>query len=44
VEAEIAALKPDAVIEAGPGNVLQGLWAAAENGIPCQAYKTYERE
>jgi [acyl-carrier-protein] S-malonyltransferase len=33
-EAAMAALKPDAVLETGPGRVLQGLWKDAESGIP----------
>ncbi|MDR0589810.1 MAG: ACP S-malonyltransferase [Spirochaetaceae bacterium] len=34
-EQALAALGIDAVLETGPGKVLQGLWKDAETGIPC---------
>ncbi|MDR1108672.1 MAG: ACP S-malonyltransferase [Spirochaetaceae bacterium] len=39
-ERAIAALGIDAVLETGPGKVLQGLWKDAETGIPCLAAGT----
>jgi [acyl-carrier-protein] S-malonyltransferase len=39
-EAEIAALNPAAVLETGPGKVLQGLWKDANAQIPCYAAGT----
>ena len=35
LESSIAELRPEALFEAGPGEVLQGLWKDLENGIPC---------
>ena len=35
VEASIAELKPEILLEAGPGKVLQGLWKDTESEIPC---------
>lgn len=34
-EAAIMALNPDAVLETGPGKVLQGLWRDTGSAIPC---------
>ncbi|MDR1802965.1 MAG: ACP S-malonyltransferase [Treponema sp.] len=34
-EAAIALLKPEALLEVGPGKVLQGLWKDTGNEIPC---------
>ncbi|MDR2629344.1 MAG: ACP S-malonyltransferase [Spirochaetaceae bacterium] len=39
-EGAIAALDIDAVLETGPGKVLQGLWKDVETGIPCFAAGT----
>jgi [acyl-carrier-protein] S-malonyltransferase len=39
-EGALAALGPGAVLETGPGKVLQGLWKDAETGIPCFAAGT----
>ncbi|MFP3090324.1 ACP S-malonyltransferase [Treponema sp. TIM-1] len=39
-EGALAALGIDAVLETGPGTVLQGLWKNAETGIPCFAAGT----
>ncbi|MDR2757846.1 MAG: ACP S-malonyltransferase [Spirochaetaceae bacterium] len=39
-EGGLAALGIDAVLETGPGKVLQGLWKDAETGIPCFAAGT----
>ncbi|MDR3161331.1 MAG: ACP S-malonyltransferase [Spirochaetaceae bacterium] len=39
-EAALAVLGPDAVLEAGPGKVLQGLWKDADTGVPCFAAGT----
>jgi [acyl-carrier-protein] S-malonyltransferase len=39
-EEALAALGPAAVLETGPGKVLQGLWKDAETGIPCFAAGT----
>jgi [acyl-carrier-protein] S-malonyltransferase len=36
VEAALAALAPDAVFEAGPGKVLQGLWVDTGTPPPCR--------
>ncbi|MDR2864724.1 MAG: ACP S-malonyltransferase [Spirochaetaceae bacterium] len=40
-EAEIAKLPLDAVLEAGPGTVLAGLWKDTGSGIPCLPAGTY---
>jgi [acyl-carrier-protein] S-malonyltransferase len=40
VENALAALGPGAVLETGPGKVLQGLWKDAETGIPAFAAGT----
>ncbi|MDR2521337.1 MAG: ACP S-malonyltransferase [Spirochaetaceae bacterium] len=37
VQAALAALEPDALFEAGPGRVLQGLWADTGASAPCYA-------
>jgi len=34
-EAAIALLQPEALLEVGPGKVLQGLWKDTGSGIPC---------
>jgi [acyl-carrier-protein] S-malonyltransferase len=34
-EAAIALLEPEALLEVGPGKVLQGLWKDTGSGIPC---------
>ncbi|MDR0448398.1 MAG: ACP S-malonyltransferase [Treponema sp.] len=39
-EAELAALQPEALLEAGPGKVLQGLWRDTGNAVPCYAAGT----
>jgi [acyl-carrier-protein] S-malonyltransferase len=39
-ERAVAALGIDAVLETGPGKVLQGLWKDVETGIPCFAAGT----
>jgi [acyl-carrier-protein] S-malonyltransferase len=36
-EAAFIELEPDALIEAGPGNVLQGLWRDTGSLVPCYA-------
>jgi [acyl-carrier-protein] S-malonyltransferase len=41
-EASIAGLKPGAVIEAGPGSVLQGLWRDSLSAVPCYGAGTME--
>jgi len=40
VESSIAQLKPDALFETGPGNVLEGLWKDTGSQIPCYAAGT----
>jgi len=42
VESSIVQLKPDALLETGPGNVLQGLWREGGSDIPCYAAGTAE--
>jgi [acyl-carrier-protein] S-malonyltransferase len=42
VEAAIAAMKPDAVLETGPGGVLRGLWRAGGLSPECLAAGTVE--
>jgi len=39
-EAALAALAPDALLETGPGKVLQGLWRDSGNTAPCHAAGT----
>jgi [acyl-carrier-protein] S-malonyltransferase len=34
-ESSFAELEPDALVEAGPGNVLQGLWRDTGSAVPC---------
>jgi [acyl-carrier-protein] S-malonyltransferase len=34
-EASLAELQPQALLETGPGKVLQGLWRDTENAAPC---------
>ncbi|MDR2073414.1 MAG: ACP S-malonyltransferase [Spirochaetaceae bacterium] len=41
-EAAIAALRPGAVLETGPGRVLQGLWHETGTGIPAYGAGTLE--
>ena len=40
VEASLAALQPEALFEAGPGKVLQGLWRDTGSTVPCNAAGT----
>jgi [acyl-carrier-protein] S-malonyltransferase len=40
VEAALAGLNPAALLEAGPGNVLQGLWRDTGSAVPCHAAGT----
>ena len=40
IEAELAALQPKALLEVGPGKVLQGLWKDTESTIPCHTEGT----
>jgi [acyl-carrier-protein] S-malonyltransferase len=40
VEASLAALEPKALLEAGPGKVLQGLWKDTGSEVPCFAAGT----
>ena len=39
-EISIAELKPDVLLEVGPGNVLQGLWMDTRSAVPCCAAGT----
>jgi [acyl-carrier-protein] S-malonyltransferase len=39
-EASLASLKPEALLEAGPGKVLQGLWKDTGSEVPCYAAGT----
>jgi len=39
-EAALAALQPEALLETGPGKVLQGLWRDTGSAIPCYAAGT----
>jgi len=41
-EAALAELQPDALVEAGPGNVLQGLWTSTGSNVPIFAAGTAE--
>ena len=41
-EAAISLLEPEALIEAGPGKVLQGLWRDTGSAVPCYAAGTAE--
>ncbi|MDR1505585.1 MAG: ACP S-malonyltransferase [Treponema sp.] len=41
-EAALAAFNPDAVFEAGPGKVLQGLWRDTGSKVPCRPAGTVD--